>query len=325
MKRVAFVGYGSIAKKHLEILSTLCSPLDITLVRSQKIDSEVNKSHRIVHQVEHALELGVDLAFVTSPSNLHIQQAVKFLSENVPTFIEKPLSNSLNMINKHEELLSKSSDLALVGYVLRYNNVLLAAKKMLSSGEFGKVCHVRASCSSFLPDWRPGKDYKETPSANFELGGGVLLELSHEIDYLVWIFGGFDTIYASLRNTKILNVSVEDIATIIFSKEKYFDVSLNIDFCNSRIRRECEVITQKGTLLIDILNNKIHWKDHSGIEKLWNFQNAYQDMFEKQMRHFLNVANGLSKPNVTISSSINVLKIIEKVRLSNAQRKEVII
>ena len=98
----------------------------------------------------------------------------------------------------------------------------------------GEIISLEAHVGSYLPDWRPQKDYKESVSARAELGGGVLLELSHELDYIRWFFGGIDSVIAVLKNSNILGLDVEDGADLILKSSKGLHISLHLDF-NSRI------------------------------------------------------------------------------------------
>ena len=81
---------------------------------------------------------------------------------------------------------------------------------IINSKKIGQILHVQVDCGSYLPDWRKGTDYRESVSAKAELGGGVLLELSHELDYIRWFFGEMISISANIQNSGTLGIDVED-------------------------------------------------------------------------------------------------------------------
>jgi predicted dehydrogenase len=115
---------------------------------------------------------------------LHVEQARILIKADVPILIEKPLSVSTAGIDELAALAEGKNVKVLVGYVLRYSHSFQYFQKMIKSRNVGEPLFVRVECGSYLPDWRPGQDYRKSASAKPVLGGGVLLELSHELDYV---------------------------------------------------------------------------------------------------------------------------------------------
>ena len=110
------------------------------------------------------------------------------LKAKIPVLIEKPISDNLKKCSELIELMTSNNCLVTVGYVLRHSKILNKFKELINQSDIGKRLYAEIKCGSYLPDWRKDKDYRESVSAKSSLGGGVLLELSHEINYANWQF-----------------------------------------------------------------------------------------------------------------------------------------
>ena len=117
--------------------------------------------------------------------------------------------------------------------------------EMINSKKIGKILHVQVDCGSYLPEWRKGQDYRKSVSAKTKLGGGVLLELSHELEYIRWFFGDMKSVYANIQNSETLDIDVEDSVDMIFESDKGFSVSVHLDY-NSISRQSEKTWNYKG-------------------------------------------------------------------------------
>lgn len=217
-----------------------------------------------------------------------------------------------------------------VGYNLRFSQSLQKFKKLISKGIVGRILSIHAEVGKFLPFWRAGVDYRQTVSARADLGGGVLLELSHEIDYLRWIFGKVIWVSAWLDKIGDLKVNVEDSAKIqmgfVNEKNKLSLVAtLNMDFLRQDSTRFCQAIGTKGTLRWDGVKNEVHRyfpKKRKWI-KIFKSKQKTGDSYMAQLKSFLQCVTQGNKPKVTGADGLAVLKIIEAAKLShrkNGQR-----
>ena len=160
----------------------------------------------------------------------------------------------------------------MTGYNFRFLPSLIEFRKQLQAKKIGDIYLVRSEVGQYLPSWRPESDYKNGVSANKSLGGGVLLELSHEIDYLRWIFGPVNWVFSHISKKSDLDIDVEDSVDVIMGF-KGFDlsegeatVSLTMDFLRHDISRKCMVIGEKGTLLWDGVLGKVDYFAQDGTE-----------------------------------------------------------
>ena len=219
IKDLIIVGLGSIGSRHLKIISDLRPEINIYVLRrpGYKKSSLDHLIKKVYTNIDEAIKFGFDAAIIASPSSFHLDQAGKFVEKKIPILIEKPISNSLE--NCHDlKILSETNNVKiLVGYVLRHSNLLKRFHKLINQTPIGKVLYTDIKCGSYLPNWRKGIRYQESVSAKKHLGGGVLLELSHEINYVNWLFGPFEEIKSIITNTELLCIDkdLEDLVQII--------------------------------------------------------------------------------------------------------------
>ena len=316
VSRLAIIGLGSIGKRHLRLISEMRPDIEVVVVRSGNgpYSNEEKLASKTLSSVSEAIEFGVEAAIISSPATFHLQQSLEFAKQGVHLFIEKPLSHSLEGV---EELLKAEKDnniVAMVGYVLRYDIGARQFKEWLTDKRIGRILHARIECGSYLPDWRPDQDYRKTVSALSELGGGVLLELSHEIDYLHWFFGKPIDIQAQIINSKVLDINVEDQADLLITSEQGYPISMQIDFNRRHVKRECTIITTEGELTWNAVKKKVVWKPINAEELEFDYNSKRDDIYKKQLKKFIECIENGAKPHVSIKDGIRTLKLIDAAR-----------
>ena len=323
VSHIALVGLGSIGRRHVRILKELRPEFAITLVRSGKglTWPEQQLAQRVVKTSAEAIRSGAQAAIVCSPAPFHVSQAMEWIKEGRPVLIEKPLSHDTVGLSELAALAEARKVPVLVGYVLRYDVAAQYFYEWLKSDEIGELLYVRVECGSFLPNWRPEQDYRESASARKDLGGGVLLELSHELDYVNWFFGPINDVQASLQNSDTLEVDTEDGAELLLHNTNGLPVSLHLDFYRRVPIRQCRVQTTKGELSWDCLAQLVRWTDDKGqfTEKI--FQQERDDLFRCQLEHFFDCLEKHAVPKVTLNDGIDVMQMIEKARYSDCQHR----
>jgi hypothetical protein len=211
----------------------------------------------------------------------------------------------------------------MVGYNLRFSPSLQCFRQLLSEGIIGKSLSVRSEVGQYLPSWRPESDYRQGVSARKELGGGALLELSHEIDYLRWIFGEVDWVRATLSQQSKLEIDVEDSVHLTLgfrsnSDKKQLIGTLNLDFIRHDHTRTCTVIGEKGTLRWNGVNGEVDLfkSGASDWEKLYSHEPERDETYLAEWRDFVDSIQGRSNPYITGEDGLRVLEIIEAARIS---------
>ena len=170
---------------------------------------------------------------------------------------------------------------------------------------------------------RPGQDYRKTVSALSNLGGGVLLELSHELDYLRWFFGDPLSVFSILSNSKTLEINVEDQASMLFTIGDSITAVLQMDFNRKHPIRLCKLQTTKGELTWNSVKKKIVWNQSNEdiIEVFFDFDHDY--LYIKQLRHFIDCIENNVQPVATLDDGVAVMRMINSIKKSNFEQKMV--
>ena len=274
LKKVLIVGLGSIGMRHLKIIQKLFPKIKIIALRHQPCDKEEANSlglYDCVDSIEKAIELKPDAAIIANPSTMRLELINILANSGVHLFIEKPISAFSEGVQELIDLCNHKGIVLMTGYNLRFLPSLVEFRKQLDSGKIGKILSFHAEVGQNLSKWRLNKNYKKTVSSQKTLGGGVLLELSHEIDYINWIFGKADWVKSHLSNQSDLEIDVEDSANIIFGfkRQKNYEIIglLNMNFYQYDISRKCKAVGEKGTLLWDGVVGEI--KFYGEKDKSW--------------------------------------------------------
>jgi predicted dehydrogenase len=324
IKRVLIVGKGSIGKRHFEHLSKLLPDAEIKFLRHLQIHPNHIHDETDLYSIQEAFEFSPELSVICNPSSKHIETALLFAGLGSHLFIEKPISNHLHDVQKLIDLCEVNNLVLAVGYNLRFLNSLSEFKNVVNSCSIGKLISVRVDSGSYLPDWRYGTNYRESASAIKDLGGGALLELSHEIDYLRWIFGELGWVRATLVSTQSLEIDVEDVVHLIFGFKQNSDElsvtgQMNLDFARREKKRTCLAIGTLGSLEWDGITGEVRLFDPK-LESwvtIFSAGNSLDQSYEGQWRNVLNCIESGSEPEVTGIDGISVMKIIESIRISS--------
>lgn len=319
IKHIGIVGFGSIGKKHLRILKLIRPDIKVTLVRSGigNNSGDSGLADSVVFSLEDAIANGIEAAIICSPAPFHVETAIMLIQFGIHLLIEKPLSNNLENLQQLVELANKKNTVVLIGYVLRYSSSARKFLSLIKNNSVGECLHARIVASSYLPDWRKNQNYKDSVSASSELGGGVLLELSHELDYIRWFFGEIKSIYANLHNSSHLGIDVEECADLILVNEQGMPISLHLDFHQKIPERTCIVAGSKGSIKWDAIANSVSWGETAAkIESITQESDNKDIFYSDQLEHFFECIEKHSKPIVSLHDGIKAIQLVEFARLS---------
>lgn len=308
---IAFVGMGSIGKRHInnvcDLISMQGDTYTIDLYRSsmnRALPEEITKKVHHHYFCSEPVQRDYDMVFITNPTSMHFETALKYRNHTKALFIEKPVFSTgevpIEQVKKLDEIISY------VACPLRYNPVLQYVKNNLN---LGKVFSVRAMSSSYLPDWRPGQDYRQTYSAHSDLGGGVDIDLIHEWDYLSWIFGMPEQCRALIGRISNLEIDSNDIALYVAQNNR-MTFELHLDYFGRMPQRTLEIFTQDDTIRCDILAGTISFMKEGRILRFDNDRNAYQ---MAEMKHFFDMVEGRIANDSTVEHGVNVLNLAKSI------------
>lgn len=316
MKHALIVGTGSIAKRHLKNLRTLypdakvfCfSPSGRKVKRSELEGSEVVKS------LESALSFNLDIAIIATPSTHHLFYAEILTRHRIPILIEKPLCADLCELDDFKDL-SVQRKIG-VAYNFRFSPAAQFVKNYISHGKLGRVDTVFCEVGQYLPDWRPAVDYRHGVSAQKKFGGGALLELSHEIDYLNWFFGSLKRVSAVSRKVSDLEIDVEDNVDAVLESKDGAIIHLHLDFLQRPASRSLKVISEYGCLNWNLLRNQIKFTNPDGtVETLFDdYEYDTNEMYIEQLKAFISFAKGNSFFESGFENGVNVMRVVAAIR-----------
>lgn len=278
--KVCFFGVGSIGKRHIKNLRVLENEgiykFQIHAFRSTKRDLELDIKLLIDKEIfeEEALE-AYDILYITNPSSMHKNTINKYFSKTKNLFIEKPLFVSLDRSTKN---LLKSENIYYTACPLRFNPVIEFLKNNIHPEE---VISSQVLCSSYLPEWRKGIDYRNSYSAKKDMGGGVSLDLIHELDYITYLFGNPLEVINYRGKYSKLEINSDDLSLYILA---YSDklVEVHLDYFGRVSQRRIIIYTDTEVIDCDLNKLKVNYLK-SGKEL--DFKE--EDIYIKEMKYFL--------------------------------------
>ena len=296
--KILFSGLGSIGQKHLENL--------ISKLKERKIEFQIDALRTsnkpfdgITNTYTSYTEVSddYDIIFITNPTSVHYEtiELLKHKTKNM--FIEKPIFDKI-------QNCEFSSGINYIACPLRFHPIIKELKKFVQNNQ---VFAFRAICSSYLPSWRKTKNYQDCYSAKKDMGGGVTLDLIHEIDYLTWIFGTPNEIKTIKAKFSNLEITSDDVAQYIFEFTNTLG-SLHLDYFgqySNKAKREIEVFSENDTLLFDVINNQIKSLKTNTVSEF-----SKEDIYLNEMDYFLDLIQHGAKEHYNMpSEALDNLKI----------------
>ena len=261
--KIVILGFGSIGKRHAQNL--------------KKLGNEV-----IPLDINYKLRFDVDCALICTPTQYHIEHAIEYITRGIPTFIEKPLTYSIEEIERIRQVMKSYSTLTMVGCNLRFHPSILKAKAIANTK---KVIFARAETGYFLPFWRK-TDYKQSYSASEY--GGIILDAIHEPDYLYWMFGDIKYLKTVCDKVSTLEIKKEDIAETAMVFENGVVASVHCDYLMKNYHRILSLYMPHETITFKIMPTNI--------------------MYKKEIQYFLDCVEKKNQPMNGIGEASYVLE-----------------
>lgn len=306
-------GFGSIGRRHLRNLRELGEE-DIVLYRTRRstLPEDEIVDVPVETDLEAALKTRPDAVVIANPTALHLDVAIPAARAGSHLLLEKPVSHSLERMDELQAALEASGAHALVGFQFRFHPGLLKIHELLATGAVGKPVSARAHWGEYLPDWHPWENYRRSYSARPELGGGVVLTLSHPLDYLRWLLGEVTAVSALTGSLGDLDISVEDTAEIIMRFESGALGSIHLDYTRRAATHTLEITGTQGIL---------SWNNATGVTRLFRSStDAWESflppvgfdrnhLFLAEMLHFIQVVKGQAAPICTLVDGVRALEL----------------
>lgn len=301
--RVLIIGLGSIARKHVHAITKLVPDVELIALRSCVEAPAVDGVKNIYSWDEIGTAGEFDFAIISNPTSQHISSIEKLIEYNIPLFIEKPLHDKV-VDDKLIDLINTKNIITYIACNLRFLHSLKEIKKIISQQ---RINEVNVYCGSYLPDWRPDTDYRSTYSAIPELGGGVHIDLIHEIDYIYWLFGAPIASKSFFCNKSSLGIRAYDYANYLLEYQDFCS-SIILNYYRRDYKRTLEILTDNHTYLVDLAKNNISCDG----TVIFSSDQKIIDTYECQMEYFLDCIKHNNASFNTIKVANEILKICLK-------------
>ena len=304
--RVCFAGIGSIARRHIRNLSTLCAErgteLHIDALR-RSTGADTPEQVENVYTSESDLPSGYDVIFLTGPTAYHAEQLIRLQDKAEHFFIEKPVA-TIDTVDLLKDF-NPGGRVCYVACPMRYMKLVQHLKQEI---DVKSVNAVRAISSSFLPDWRPGTDYRTAYSAKRELGGGVDTDLIHEWDYITYLFGMPTEVKMFSGKVSSLEIDSCDYASYTARFGDDMIAELHLDYFGRKSIRRAEIFTEDDTIVADFIEGSVTYM-RSGICR--DFTEERDEFQKRELAYFLDAIDGGKKTMNGIDHAIAVLKLTQ--------------
>lgn len=306
--KVIFFGLGSIGLKHANLINQHFDFEVFAFKEKQSSPSGISFVKELYswNEVE---EEKLDVAFITNPTFLHIDTASKLAKLGIKLFIEKPISSSLAGLANLIELTKEHRLATYVAYNLRFHPIILELKKHCESE---KPIHVSAVCSSFLPSWRKGQDHKVSYSSSREMGGGVLLDLSHEFDFLTYLLGELTIVATSSGRLSNITSDSEDYADILVTAERS-SATIHLSYFGHQSSRVIKMDFEKYSLIGDLGTSTLRRFKAGELIGEAEYPAGFNDTYLRQLEFFFANIDNISMMN-NLEEASEVFKLIIKSR-----------
>lgn len=313
-RRFLVFGCGSIGRRHAANLKALHAGEIVVFDPSPERREELRTQTgiRSVESMETAWAWQPHVAVITTPTSMHLPLAMEAAKHGCHLFIEKPLADKLDGIAELEAVVKEKRLVSLIGCNMRFHPGLQRAKQLLAAGTIGKICAVQAEFGQYLPDWRPQDDYRKSYSARRELGGGVILDVIHELDYLRWLAGEVSAVHAFADRVSHLEIDTEDVAAILLRFTNGAIGTANLDYVQRAYHRTCRIVGDAGTITWDYAAGKVAWFTAS--TKTWQEEPnpagwVPNQMYVDELKHFLACLDGQAASTNDVFEAHRVLQI----------------
>ena len=317
-------GLGSIGRRHFRNLIAL-GEKDIVLLRTRKAtlpDDEL-AGYPVETDLAEALKKHKpDAVVVANPTSLHLDVAIPAAEAGCHILLEKPVSHSLDRLGQLEKAAAKSGSKILVGFQFRYHPTLNKARELIQSDALGKILTVHVHWGEYLPQWHPWEDYRQSYAARADLGGGVIVTLTHPLDYLRFLLGDVASLWSFNEHLSALELDVEDFAEIGLKFSSGAVGGVHINYFQRPGVHKLEIVGMDGTM---------RWDNADGILHLFKMPapfGSYSDLppapvtesfsppdgFERnqlfiaQTQHFIDIVRGNAQPICTLTDGVRALQ-----------------
>lgn len=319
------VGLGSIGRRHFRNLIAL-GEKDIVLLRTRKgtLPDDELAGYPVETDLREALKTHKpEAVIVANPTSMHLDVAIPAAGASCHILLEKPVSHSLERLDILQKTSEKTGSKILVGFQFRYHPALSKARELIQFNALGKLLTVHAHWGEYLPQWHPWEDYRQSYAARAKLGGGVIVTLTHPLDYLRYLLGEVECLWSFNGHVSPLELDVDDVAEIGLKFTNGAVGGVHVNYFQRPPIHRLEIVGMNGTLRWDNADGILYlykspapfgsYSDNPPAPVLESFSPPEgferNQLFVAQTRHFIEVVRGESEPRCTLEDGIQALRL----------------
>lgn len=321
---ILVAGCGSIGRRHARNLARLGAAPLLVFDPDHERAAEASRFGAVAcASLEAGLARQPAAVIICTPPHLHTAGARLALETGAHVFVEKPIAVTLHGIDDLLALAARHQRIVAVGYNLRFHAGLVALKSLLDAGAIGRLVMLRAEFGQYLPDWRPEQDYRSGYMARSAWGGGIVLDASHEIDYVRWLAGEVVSVFALVAKVSDLELEAEDTALLTLRFASGVVGQVHLDCVQRGYARGCKLVGTEGTLVWEFTDGVRVYSDSGKIRETQPIVPDTNDMYLAEMEHFLSCVHGKAQPLVSGADGKRVLEIALAARRAGVEQREV--
>ena len=322
--KILIAGLGSIGRRHFRNLVAL-GETNLVLLRTRKStlpDDELAGYPVETDLVEALKRHQPEAVVVANPTSMHLEVAIPAAEAGCHILLEKPVSHSLEGLDLLQQAAAKSGSRILVGFQFRYHPTLNKARELIQAGTIGRVLTVHAHWGEYLPNWHPWEDYRQSYAARAELGGGVIVTLTHPLDYLRYLLGDVASLWSFNGHISPLEVNVEDAAEIGLRFANGAVGGVHVNYFQRPPIHKLEIVGTQGTLRWDNADGVLHLlrmpaefgtyeaNPPAPVVEQFPLPEGFDrnHLFVAQTKHFLGVVRG-AQPICDLNDGVQALKL----------------
>jgi predicted dehydrogenase len=323
--RILIAGLGAIGQRHarnlraklgdeLELLAYRRRRLPYVITESLQLDRSRNVEAELgitaFENLDDALAVRPDAVFVCTPSSQHLEVAQRAADAGCHLFIEKPVSHTLDGLDRLRGTVAAKGLVAVVGCQWRWHPSVLGLRGLLQAGEecFGRLIDAEIEYREYLPDWHPYEDYRQSYAARADLGGGVVLTQIHDYDLAWWLFGPPRRVTATGGHLSDLDIEVEDTVDARLDGGAA-PVRIRQTFAGRPPRRVIRVTGEDASATVDLLTGRVESTDRSIATALTFADYPRNGMFMDVVENFLACVACEQPPTTPLEDGIEVLEL----------------
>lgn len=318
--KVAVIGLGSIGTRHARNIRSLGHDVIGFDPLSRADSDDLSRATSLADAVSVA-----DAVVIASPTSMHEEHALCALEHGRPVLVEKPLAAGPRGAERIASVAAERGVTCGVAMNLRFHPAVRVLRRLVGENVLGEIRYAQFSSGSDLRSWRPGTDYRAGYSARAELGGGVVRDSIHELDYLTWLLGPPESVMAETGRVSDLEIDVEDLGLALIRLASGTLASVDLTYVDPVYRRGCLLIGALATARWDWARGTIEVARPGEALQTIDVSADVEETYVAEMRDFLEAIQTGTAMSTTAEEGTAVVRLADAVLRSASEGRRIIL